>query len=318
MQTYIIRRVLLFFPTLFIASVVIFGIMRIIPGDVARFLLGEDDQAYTQEQLADLRKHLGLSDPLHVQYGKWAWSMLSGKFGGKSLVDNEEISELVSRRFPISVQLTVLTLVIALSISLPLGVAAAVYQDRSPDYALRSIAILGLAMPNFWVSLLLIQFLVIVFHWSPPFVYANVWDDPIHHLQMTIWPALVLAWGYSSNLIRITRSSMLEVLRQDYVRTARAKGLSSRSVIWIHALRNALIPFITQAGGHLGSLLGGTIILENIFAIPGLGQGVIQAATTNDYPVIQSLIMVLTFIVMGVNLLIDITYGIIDPRIGYR
>ncbi len=317
MQKYLIRRLLLFVPTLFVASLIIFGIMRIIPGDVARFLLGEDDQGYTREQLEDMREVLGLNDPLWIQYGKWSWSMVSGNFGGESLVDNEPIRDLVYRRFPISIQLTVLTLVIALSVSLPIGVAAALYQDRAPDYALRSIAILGLAMPNFWVSLLLIQFLVIVFRWSPPFVYANIWEDPVHHLQMTIWPALVLAWGYSSNLVRITRSSMLEVLRQDYIRTAQAKGLPNRSVVWVHALRNALIPFVTQAGSHLGSLLGGTIILENIFTIPGLGQGVIQAATQNDYPVIQSLIMVLTVIVLAVNLLVDATYAVIDPRISY-
>ena len=318
MQKYLLRRILLFFPTLFIASLIIFGIMRVIPGDVARFLLGEDEQSYTQEQLEELREQLGLNDPLFVQYGKWAWSMVSGGFGGESLVDNEDISDMVLRRFPISIQLTVLTLVMALGVSLPLGIAAALYQDKAPDYVLRSIAILGLAMPNFWVALLTIQFLVIIFHWSPPFIYTNIWEDPVHHLQMTFWPALVLAWGYSSNLVRITRSSMLEVLRQDYIRTAQAKGLSSRSVVWVHALRNALIPFITQAGGLLGTLLSGTIILENIFAIPGLGQGIIQAATTNDYPVIQSLVMVLTVIVLTVNLLVDLTYAVIDPRISYR
>ena len=187
--------------------------------------------------------------------------MSSGNYGGESLFTNEPIGEIIGRRMPVTLQLTMLTMTIAISISLPLGVLAALNQNRWPDYIARSITILGLALPNFWVALLVILGLVLVFHWSPPIIYVNSWQDPWTYIQIAIWPSLVLAWGYSSSIARITRSNMVEVLRQDYVRTAHSKGLAQRTVIWRHALRNSLIPVVTLACGYFDSLLSGTVIL---------------------------------------------------------
>ncbi len=320
MQAYLIRRVLLFVPTLLIASLIVFGVMRFLPGDVALVILGGDEEAsgFYQEDLDNLRRQLGLLDPFYVQYGRWLWSMVSGGYGGESLVNKEPIGEILGRRAPVTLQLTLLTMTIAIVVSLPLGVVAALNQDRWLDYVARTMTILGLALPNFWVALLVILGLVLFFHWSPPIIYVNFWQEPWTYLQIAIWPAMVLAWGFSSYIARITRGSMLEVLRQDYVRTALSKGLSQRTVVWRHALRNALIPVITLIGGYLGSLLGGTVILESIFGMPGMGQGIVQAATVRDYPVIQSLAMFLVFLALGVNLVIDILYVFIDPRIAYE
>jgi len=318
MQEYLARRLILFIPTFLIASLAVFGVMRILPGDVALAILGGDEgDATSLQQLESLRQELGLTDPLHVQYGKWLWSMVNGEFGGRSLKDREPLSDIVGRRFPVSLQLTVLTILITILVAVPAGIIAAIKQDRWPDYWVRSVAIIGNALPNFWVALVIILLLAAFFSWTPPVIYKNLWDDPSAHLQKIIWPALVLAWGLSSNVCRITRSNMLEVLRQDYVRTARSKGLREGAVISRHALRNALIPVITISGLQLATLMGGTVVLESIFSIPGLGQGIVSAATTRDYPVIQSLAMLLVLKTLFINLIIDVVYVFVDPRITY-
>ena len=319
MQQYLARRVLLFVPTLLLASLIIFTIMRAIPGDVVSVILSgfEEGSVYNAEQAERYRTELGLNDPLPVQYGRWLWSMVNGEFGGRSIVDREELSSIIARRFPVTLQLTFLTAVIAVGVSLPLGVAAALYQNRWPDYVVRVVTIAGLSLPNFWVALVLILAMVLVFSWAPPLFYVNVWEDPQHYILKAIWPALVLAWGFSSYMARVTRSSMLEVLRQDYVRTAWSKGLKQQVIIGRHALRNALIPVVTLSGLQLAGLLSGTIILESIFSIPGIGQGLVDAATSRDYPVIQSLAMLIVFLILGLNLIVDVIYALIDPRISY-
>ncbi|MCL0044136.1 ABC transporter permease [Dehalococcoidia bacterium] len=319
MQRYLIRRFLLFFPTLLGASLVVFGIMRVLPGDVALSILGgEGEEVVSKEQLEILREELGLNEPLPVQYGKWAWSMVNGEFGGESLADKEPIGEMLARRFPVTLQLTALTVGITILIALPLGFIAALFQDRWPDYIIRSATVLGLAMPNFWVSLLVILGLILIFHWTPPVLYRHFWQSPSVNFQMMIWPALVLSWGFSSYLVRVTRAQVLEVLRQDYIRTAYSKGLSEFTVMVRHVLRNALIPIVTLAAGHLDAQLSGSVILENIFGLPGVGQGIVQGATVRDYPVIQSLAMVLVFVALATNLLVDVIYVVIDPRIKYE
>ena len=321
MQRYLMRRILLFIPTLFIASMIIFGIMRFLPGDVALVILGgsgAEDVGFTEKQLEDLRHQLGLNDPLLKQYGDWTWSLLRGDFGGESLSSKEPLGEIIARRLPVTLQLTLLTFTIAIVIALPLGMVAAIWQDRWPDYVARLVTILGLALPNFWVALLVITGLVLYFKWAPPVIYVNFWEDPWTHLQIIIWPALVLSWGSSSYIARVTRSTMLETLRQDYIRTARSKGLAERAVIWRHALRNALIPVVTIAGAFFGSLLSGTVILETIFGIPGLGQGIVIAATARDYPVIQTLTLLLVLLQLSVNLTVDVIYVFLNPRITYR
>ena len=318
MQQYLARRLLLFIPTLLLASLGIFAIMRVLPGDVAMMIIGGDESGPMAVDLLDkINEELGLADPLPVQYGKWAWSMVNGRFGGNSLLDGEPIATTISSRLPITLQLTVYTMVIAWIFSVPMGVLAAVYQNRWPDYVVRVVTLLGHAMPNFWVALILILVMLVFFSWTPPLFYTDVWEDPWNHIQKLIWPALVLAWGYSSYLTRVTRSSMLEVLRQDYVRTARSKGLAEQIVVYRHALRNAFIPVVTLGGLQLVSLLSGTVILESIFSIPGIGQAIVIAATQRDYPVIQSLTMLLVFMMLTLHIIVDVVYGIVDPRIKF-
>ncbi len=312
---------ILFFPTLILASVLIFGILRILPGDVALAILGQESAegggGFTEAQIHNLREDLGLNDPLPVQYGKWVWSMLNGEFGGTSIRTNEDLDDIIGRRLPVTLQLALYTIVLSMVIAIPMGVFSALYQDKWPDYVLRITAILGQSMPNFWIALLLLLFMVTIVGWSPPLGYVNIWVDPWQHIQIVIWPALILAWRFSAYVTRVTRSGMLEVLAQDYVRTAKAKGLSQRLVIQRHSMPNALIPVITLGGLEVSTLLGGTVILENIFGIPGVGQGLVEAATGRDFPVVQSLAMMLVFFMLALNLLIDIAYSYVDPRVRY-
>ena len=319
MTGYITMRLLLFIPTLFLASLLIFGAMRVLPGDPASVILRSEEGggSVSVEQYQAVREALGLGDPLPVQYGKWIWTMVNGEFGGVSLTNREPISSIVGRRLPVTAQLALYTFVLSMVISVPLGILAAVYQDKWPDYLIRTITIAGHAIPGFWVALMVLLALVIFANWSPPLRYQPVWVDPVAHLQKVLWPVLILAWGYSSFLTRITRAHILETLRQDYIRTARSKGLTEVVILGRHALRNALIPVVTVAGVYLGALLSGSLILENIFGIPGIGQGIVASATQRDYPVIQSLTLLMVFFVLAINLLVDTLYAVIDPRISY-
>jgi peptide/nickel transport system permease protein len=319
MQQYILRRILLFIPTLLLASVATFGIMRALPGDVALVILGGEANTPTAlEQLEAYREALGLRDPLPVQYGRWMLSLVNGEFGGRSLADREPIGAILARRLPVTLQLAAYALVISMVVSIPLGIIAAVRQDKWQDYVVRLATLSGHALPNFWLALVILLVLSVQFTWSPPVFYKNLWEDPLLHLQKAIWPALVLAWGFSANITRITRSNMLEVLNQDYVRTARAKGLVERMIVSRHALQNALIPVLTLSGLQLAGLLGGTVVLESIFGMPGIGQGIVLAANSRDYPVIQTLAMLLVFMMLCLNLLVDLCYAAIDPRISYQ
>lgn len=319
MQQYVLRRVLLFVPTLLLASLATFGIMRALPGDVALVILGGEANTPTAlEQLEAYREALGLRDPLPVQYGKWLVSLVNGEFGGKSLADRESIGAIIARRLPVTLQLAFYALVISMFASIPLGIIAAVHQDKWQDYVVRLVTLSGHALPNFWLALVILLVLSVQFTWSPPVFYKNLWEDPWLHLQKAVWPAMVLAWGFSANITRITRSNMLEVLNQDYVRTARAKGLVERIIVSRHALQNALIPVLTLSGLQLAGLLGGTVVLESIFGMPGIGQGIVLAANSRDYPVIQTLAMLLVLMMLCLNLLVDLCYAAIDPRISYQ
>lgn len=317
MWRYIVRRVLLYIPTLVLASMVIFIIMRALPGDIAQVILSDRGSISSMEQVEALRVQLGLNDHLAVQYGRWMWSMVNGQFGGESLLDGESLRSIYLRRLPVTLQLTVYTIIISWIVSIPAGIIAAIYQNRWPDYLVRIITVMGFGLPHFWLAVIVLLILLLIANWTPPLVYVNVWEDPSIHFQKMIWPTLILAWGFSSSLARVTRSSMLEVLRQDYVRTARSKGLSEWVVINRHALRNAIIPVITLAGVQLAVLMGGTVVLEPIFSLPGIGLGVVSAAQSRDFPVIQSLTMLLVFVMLTVNLVVDMFYAVIDARIRY-
>ena len=311
-------RLLLFFPTLLLASLTIFLVMRVLPGDVALTVLsGSGEVSHDIEQIEQIREELGLNDPLATQYGKWLASLAKGEFGGRSLEDRTPIGSLIAHQLPVTLQLTIYTLLTSLLISVPLGVAAALNQNKWPDYLIRITTITGQALPSFFVALMTILGLLTIFKWSPPLVYSHIWDKPWNHFQMLVWPVLILAWGYSAFLTRITRASFLEVMGQDYIRTARAKGLSMRLIVWRHALRNSLIPIISVGALQLGGLVSGVVVLETIFGIPGVGRGIVEAAVARDYPVIQSLATLLVLLMLIVNLVTDLLYKVIDPRVSF-
>lgn len=318
MQAYVMRRIVLFFPTLLLVSLVIFVIMRIIPGDPAEVILSgpTGEGSYTQEDLKALRDKLGLDRPLPLQYAEWLWGMARLDMG-ESLVLGRPVIDELKMRFPVTLQLALLALFFAVAIGVPIGVLAAIRQDTWLDYICRGFAILGLAMPTFWVALLIILILSVWFSWFPPLGFVHLWDNPLTSIQQLFWPALALGFHSNGVKLRLTRGQLLEVLREDYVRTAWAKGLPERVVVIRHALRNALLPVVTVIGLQLAVLLGGTVLIENIFALPGMGRSLINAVYNRDFPVVQAFIMVLGVIHLSLNLVVDIAYGWLDPRIRY-
>ena len=318
MRKYVLRRVLLFVPTILGVALVIFILLRILPGDVAvQILAGPNGEAeYTQEDVDRLRERYGLNDPIHVQFVNWIWDFARGDLG-HSYATNRSVWGELKRQFPVTLQLAVLTAIVVTSIAIPIGIIAAVRQDGWLDFILRTFAIVGLAMPSFFVGLLVILGLSVYVGWLPPVGFTSLWQDPVTSVQQLMLPAVAL--GFSSNglLLRITRTQLLEVLREDYVRTARAKGLTERVVIMKHAVRNALLPVVTVGGTQIGFLFSGTIVIETLFNIPGLGRGLINALNTRDLPVIQIYIMYFALVALVANLIVDLTYAWLDPRIRY-
>ena len=318
MRRHLAWRLTLILPTLLAASVVVFTVMRVLPGDIVLVILsGSGEAAVSPEAREALEAELGLNDPLPLQYGRWLGSMVSGEFGGRSLASREPIRSIIARQLPVTLLLAGYTIALSILISQPLGVLAAVWSNRWPDYLVRVVTLGGLALPSLWVALLVILGLLRIFHWSPPIIYAAPWSAPWTHIQMIALPALTLAWEYSSHLVRVTRSSMLEALGQTYVTTARSKGLPERTVVLRHALRNAMMPSVTMLGLQFGSLISGALILETIFGLPGIGRGLVQAALARDYPVVQSLATLLVLLSLVVNLVVDALYTRIDPRIPH-
>ncbi len=318
MQAYIAKRCLLFIPTLLMATMMAFLLLRVIPGDPALVkLAGETgDSSFTQAALHDLQVKLGTDRPLYVQYGKWVWGMLRLDFG-ESMFFEEPVAEDLAAKFPITLELTVLAMLIATIIAVPLGLVSAIKQDTPADYIARIISITGVALPNFWVGILIVYFLVLFFAWMPPLGYANLWDDPATNLQQFIFPALALGFFEMAFTARVTRSSMLEVYREDYTRTARGKGLAERVVIVRHALKNALLPVVTVTGFQLGRLLAGTVVIENIFMVPGMGKLLLDSVFHRDYTEVQAIVVLITVSVLILNLLLDVIYGWLNPRIRY-
>jgi len=317
-QAYIAKRCLLFIPTVLMATLLAFLLLRVIPGDPALVkLAGETgDSSFTQAELHDLQAKLGTDRPLYVQYGKWVWGMLRLDFG-ESMFFEEPVAKDLAAKFPITLELTVLALLIATIIAVPLGLLSAIKQDTPTDYIARIIAITGVALPNFWVGILIVYFLVLLFAWMPPLGYANLWEDPATNLQQFIFPALALGFFEMAFTARVTRSSMLEVYREDYTRTARGKGLAERVVIVRHALKNALLPVVTVSGYQFGRLLAGTVVIENIFMVPGMGKLLVDSVFHRDYTEVQAIVMVITISVLILNLVLDVIYGWLNPRIRY-
>jgi len=316
MHKYVMRRLLLAIPVLVCSSLIVFGLMRVMPGDALVALMGESGNVGERE-LEKLRRDLGLDRPYHEQYLLWVWQMVSLN-PGHSIFTNEPIPVALRKAIPVTVELAVLAMVLGLVIAIPVGVLSATRQDKPSDYVGRVVAVSGLSLPDFWLGTLVITFAAIWFRWIPPLGYTSLWDDPWRNLQQFLLPAAVLGYRLSASTMRMTRSTVLEVLREDYVRTAWAKGLGGRLVVYKHALKNALIPVVTIVGGQLGTLLAGTVVVETIFALPGMGRLTVEAILFRDYPVVQTNVMLVAAVLVTLNLVVDLTYAWLDPRIRYR
>jgi peptide/nickel transport system permease protein len=316
MYKYVVRRFLLAIPVLLLSSLIVFGLMRVMPGDALTALMGESGNV-SQKDLQKLRKDLGLDRPYHEQYLIWLWQMVSLN-PGYSIFTNEPISVALKKSIPVTLELATLAMILGLAIAVPVGVLSATRQDTASDYAGRMVAVSGLSLPDFWLGTLVITFAAIWFHWIPPLGYASVWDAPMKNLQQFLLPAAVLGFRLAAATMRMTRSTVLEVLREDYVRTAWAKGLEGRMVVYKHALKNALIPVVTIVGGQLGTLLAGAVVVETIFALPGMGRLTVEAILFRDYPVVQTNVMLVAGVLVTLNLVVDLTYAWLDPRIRYR
>ena len=316
MHKYIIRRLLLAIPVLFLTSLIVFGLMRVMPGDALTALMAESGNV-SERELQKLRKDLGLDLPYHEQYLIWLWQMVSLN-PGDSIFTGEPIPEALKKSLPVTLELALLAMILGLVIAIPIGVLSATRQDKPSDYVGRLVAVSGLSLPDFWLGTLVITFAAIWFGWIPPLGYTSFWESPWTNLQQFLLPAGVLGFRLSAATMRMTRSTLLEVLREDYVRTAWAKGLGERMIIYKHALKNALIPVVTIVGGQLGTLLAGTVIVETIFALPGMGRLTGEAILFRDYPIVQTNVMLVAGTLVALNLLVDLTYAWLDPRIRYQ
>ena len=320
MTQYIVRRLLLFIPTMILATVMVFALFWVVPGDAAMMILtGEEGEGgrVNTEDIEQLRKELGLDRPIHVQYGEWVFNLLKGDLG-TSIWYRIPVMDELKDRFLVSMELAVMAILMAFVAAVPLGVISAVKQDTKVDYVSRIFALIGIAMPTFWIGILMVYGLAYFFNWLPPLGYASLWEDPLTNLQQLVFPALALAFHDLAFTARVTRSSMLEVMREDYVRTARSKGLRERTVIGRHALKNALLPVITVSGYQFGRLLGGVIIIESIFVVPGVGSFLIDSIIHRDFVVLQGVVVLTAAVVLFLNLVIDLFYGVLDPRIRFQ
>lgn len=314
MTSYILRRLFMLVPVLFGVSIFIFLMMRVVPGDVAQTILGTDA---TPESLETLRNKFGLNDSYIKQYLNWMSGVLTGDFG-QSMRNGRDVFPEILSRFTLTFELTILAAIISWLISIPLGVLAAVKRNSATDITVRTISLLGVSIPNFAFATVLILILALFFNYSPPIGYAGLFEDPIKNLEIMLIPALVLGTTMAAAIMRMTRSTVLEVLRQDFIRTIRAKGAKERVTILNHALRNALIPILTIIGMQIGTLLGGAVIIEQIFSLPGLGQYVLTGITQRDLTVVQGSVLFISFVFVMVNLIVDILYAYLDPRINYK
>ncbi len=317
MRTYVTKRLLLVIPTLLGVASLVFVIMRMIPGDVALLIVGGDQANIDPQQLAAVRHQLGLDRPMLVQFATWLWGVLRLDFGNSLWTGQPVVQELLIR-LPLSLEVALLASVISVLIAIPFGMLAAVHQDGWIDYVIRVVSIGGLAIPSFWVGILCILFLVLYFGWGPPLEFTPPWVDPWANFQQLVWPVMTVGYRYAAVTTRMTRSTLLEIMREDYIRTAWAKGLRERAIVVRHALKNAMLPVITLIGTEFAFLIGGLVVTETVFTLNGVGRFVVDAVAHRDYPVVQALVFLIAFAFVMVNLLIDLTYVWFDPRIRYR
>jgi peptide/nickel transport system permease protein len=316
MNTYVAQRLLLILPTMFGVTVVLFMAVRFLPGDAVDQMLG-DFGAASPELRRQLEERYSLNNSIPEQYADWIGELVTGDLG-TSITSGRSVSSELQRRLPATFELGILAMIFSLMISLPIGIMSAVKQNSAVDYAARSFAIMLLAVPSFWLGLLAITYGFVWFGWAPPLRYAQIWEDPVTNIKILWVPALILGGLLSGTTMRIMRSTMLEVLREDYIRTARAKGLGPRLVVMRHAMRNAVLPVITVIGLQIPVVVGGTVILEKIFSIPGMGSYLLTSLSQRDYPVVQAIVLISATLIVITNLLVDLSYSIIDPRIRYR
>ncbi len=322
MQAYIAKRILLFIPTIIFVTVLVFLVLRVVPGDPALMLvMGTGDteageSGFDEKELAEVRARLGTDRNLFIQYFSWLGNMVQLDFGTSFFYDTPVIEDVKSA-LPITLELTILAVLLATIVAVPLGVIAAIKQDSPVDYAGRIVTVLGIAIPNFGVAIVLIYLLMRVFNWFPPLGYANLWDDPGKNLQQIVFPAIALGFSNMAFIARVTRSAMLEVFREDYIRTARSKGLAERVVVFRHALKNALLPVVTVSGYEFGRLLAGTVIIETLFLVPGVGRLLINGIFQRDFIMVQGIVMTLVVIILVLNLFLDMAYAWLNPRIRY-
>ena len=333
MRAYIIRRLLLMFPTLLILTIIVFLAVRFIPGDIIDAMELEMETWGVDIDREAIERMLGLDVPVHVQYGRWMgvvptpdWvtgeshfsGLLQGTLGESLKTTHLAIEEEIFNRLPVTIELGVLAIVIGLVIALPVGIYSAIRQDTAADYVGRTAAVIGMATPNFWLALMVMIFPAIWWGWAPPMRWVPFTEDPLGNLGILIIPSVILGTAMSAGTMRMTRTMMLEVLRQDYIRTAWSKGLKERVVIMRHAIKNALMPIVTLIGMSLPILVGGSVIMENIFNLPGLGRLMLSALTDRDYPVVSGVNLFFGALVLANNLFIDMIYPYLDPRVRYR
>ncbi len=317
MQRYIVSRILLMIPTLLGVAIITFVLLRMVPGDVVQLKLAGDGGNVAAEVIQAERVRLGLDKPLLAQFFDWIWGAVRFDFG-LSMWTGRPIIQEVLIRLELSVQLTIMATLIATVLALPLGILAAVKRDTWIDYAVRIFSIAGLAIPSFWLGIVLILILLIAFQYSPPLSFTPFFKNPVENLSQLIWPALAVGYRYSAVATRMTRSTLLEVMREDYVRTARAKGLRESLVVVRHALRNAFLPVVTVIGLEFAFLLGGLLVTEQVFNLNGIGKLMVEAVLRRDYTMTQALILLVASVFVLVNFLVDLLYVWLDPRVSYR
>ena len=316
MSEYLLRRVLLGVLTAFLVSILVFSLLRIAPGDVVDAILGGEGEVYSDEVREALREQLGLNRPLPVQYVTFMRDFMTLQWG-ESLRNNTEIWPQIQKKLPITLELAVMTLLISIFMGIPIGTLMALNRDTWVDYVLRLFSLAGLSIPNFWTATMIVLGGAFIFNWSPRLEYVSPLEDPRANFVMFFWPALAAGWVGQATQARMMRSTMLEVLRQDYIRTAHAKGLRYFVVVYRHALKNALLPVITIIGITVALILGGTVIIETIFQLPGLSRYLVQSLQNWDYTVVQTVVLFLSIWIVLSNLVVDLTYGWLDPRIRY-
>ena len=317
MRQYILKRLLLMLPTLLGVAVMVFLLLRVVPGDIVELKYAGTGTFAPREAIERERAELGLDKPLWQQFASWLWGAARFDFG-KSMWTGRPITQEIAVRLELSLQLAVMATIVAILLSVPLGTIAALKQDTWIDYLVRIFSIAGLSIPSFWLGIVIILGFLIFFKWLPPLTFTSFWVDPKANLMQLIWPALAVGYRYSAVATRMTRSAVLEVLREDYIRTARAKGLWERVVLTRHALKNAMLPVITVIGLEFAFLIGGLVVTEQVFNLNGIGMLFVESITRRDYTMTQALVLLVSFSFIFVNFIVDLLYAWIDPRIRYQ